>query len=169
MYLSLGVVQGSKHCNRILLIVVTYCTITLLYNNPLAVPLPEKHCPKQITWLAVGTKIQIEKIQWPIKYKGFSVPRKSICQAKWLSRICNAGQKIIVHSDIASVCPFWGLKQWIIVNLTMMNTISMDNYRQILNKLVIWNYSSLPNYGSTVLLNYLHIHTYLLLWSPWNI
>ena len=42
-YLSLGVVQGSKNCNGILLIVVTYCTISLQSNNPLTVPLAEKH------------------------------------------------------------------------------------------------------------------------------
>ena len=42
-YLSLGVVQGSKNCNGILLIVVTYCTISLQSNNLLTVQLAEKH------------------------------------------------------------------------------------------------------------------------------
>ena len=42
-YLSLRVVYGSKSCNRILLIVVPYCTISLKSNNPLTVPLAEKH------------------------------------------------------------------------------------------------------------------------------
>ena len=45
MYWSrpLGVVYGSKNCNGILLIVVTYCTISLQSNNPITVPLAEKH------------------------------------------------------------------------------------------------------------------------------
>ena len=42
-YLLLGVMQGLKNHNRILLIVVT-----LLYNNPLTVPSAEKHGLKQI-------------------------------------------------------------------------------------------------------------------------
>ena len=35
--------MGSKHSIAILLIVVTYCTIILFYNNMLTVPLAEKH------------------------------------------------------------------------------------------------------------------------------
>ena len=33
----------SEHCNGILLIVVTYCKISWLYNNPFMVSLAEKH------------------------------------------------------------------------------------------------------------------------------
>ena len=42
-YLSLGVISGSKNCNGILLIVVTYCSISWLYNSLITVLLREKH------------------------------------------------------------------------------------------------------------------------------
>ena len=63
-YLSLGVAQGSKNCSEILLLVVTYCTISLQSNNPLTVPLAEKHQLSSILCDLWFKKPVHERVAW---------------------------------------------------------------------------------------------------------
>ena len=96
-YLSLGVVQGSKHCNGILLIVVPYCKITLQSNNPLTIPLAEKH-QLRVFYNLIMPQTSQSCHEWPRNTQ--ERPRKAENGREWHRMAQNGPERLRKAQDV---------------------------------------------------------------------